>query len=126
MYKNSKIIFSFFVKKTPYRGFLRLSNDSKLVLVFILCISAWEQSGQVHFNSLNPSFMKDLLHFASRARSALADIFFSCECSKNRSCKATRLTRSLAERFCCIGKFRELSHTTKKPPYCVSIRIRAA
>ena len=29
-----------------------------------------EQSGQVHFNSLNPSFMRDLLHFACQMRVA--------------------------------------------------------
>ena len=29
-----------------------------------------EQSGQVHFNSLNPSFMRDLLHFVCQMRVA--------------------------------------------------------
>ena len=65
-----------------------------------ICNTMKQKSGQVHFSSLNPSFMRDLFTLSAKRMSRSDNFPYA-------------FLRILAELFYYIGKFKELSYIIK-------------
>ena len=90
-----------------------LCTSSRSVLLYRTNFPIKEQSGQVHFNSLNPSFMRDLLHFVCQMRVACLLQQYSLRISSVRYFTKTRT--SLSKICVCTSSGRVLLYRTNFP-----------